>query len=88
VVDALVEGGLARRADDPADRRICRVQITAKGRSLVGRVKRGLVDEYEQVLRNVPPASREAVIQAVTDLLGAYEKRCGQESECGQIAQR
>jgi len=75
VVDALVEGGLARRADDPGDRRVCLVQITAKGRSLVGRVKRGLVNEYEQVLRNVPPESREAVIQAVTSLLSAYEER-------------
>ncbi len=80
VVDALVESGLVRRVDDPEDRRVCRVQISAKGRTLVARIQRGLVEEYERVLENVPPASREAVIQAITELLCAYEKRCGESS--------
>lgn len=82
VIDALFESGLVRRSDDPEDRRVCRVQITAKGKALVAKVQRGLVDEYEQVLQNVPPASREAVIRAVTELLSAYEKRnCGDRSD-------
>ena len=76
VVDTLVEGGLVRRIDDPADRRVCRVQLNAKGRTLLSKVQGGLIGEYEEVLRNVPPASREAVINAVTDLLSAYESRC------------
>ena len=82
VVDALVESGLVRRVDDPEDRRICRVQISAKGRTLVTRIQRGLVEEYERVLENVPAASREAVIQAITELLYAYEKRCGESGAC------
>lgn len=77
VVDALFESGLVRRVDDPEDRRICRVQISAKGRALVAKVQKGLVEEYERVLQNVPAASREAVIQAVTSLLAAYDERCG-----------
>lgn len=77
VVDALVESALVRRVEDPEDRRVCRVQISAKGRKLVARVQGELVEEYERVLENVPAASRDAVIQAVTDLLIAYEKRCG-----------
>ena len=75
VVDGLVEGGLVRRVCDPNDRRVCLVQISAKGRALMEKVQCGLVQEYEQVLRNVPEESREAVIQAVSDLLAAYEKR-------------
>jgi DNA-binding MarR family transcriptional regulator len=82
VVDFLVESGLVRRVDEPGDRRVCRIRISVKGRTLVGKVQRGLVDEYEQVLRNVPSASREAVIQAITELLSAYEKRsCGENRD-------
>lgn len=77
VADALVEGGLVRRIDDPGDRRVCRLLITAKGRTLICRVQRGLIEEYERVLENVAPGSREAVIQAASDLLAACEKRCG-----------
>lgn len=79
VVDSLVESGLVRRADDPDDRRVCLVRLSAKGRALLARVQGGLIEEYEAVLRNVPTASREAVIQAVGDLLSAYEKRCRNE---------
>lgn len=75
VVDALVEEGWVRRVDDPEDRRVCRVQLSAKGRTLLTKVKGGLIGEYEDILRNVPPASREAVIKAVSDLLAAFEKR-------------
>jgi DNA-binding MarR family transcriptional regulator len=34
-VDALVKGGLATRVEDPADRRVRQVRITAKGKELV-----------------------------------------------------
>lgn len=83
VVDGLVESGLVRRVDNPADRRVCLIQVTAKGRSLIEKIHRGLIHEYEQVLRNVPEGSREAVIQAVSELLAAFEKRCGAEAGAG-----
>jgi MarR family 2-MHQ and catechol resistance regulon transcriptional repressor len=84
VVDPMVERGWVRRIDDPNDRRICRVQATAKGRQLMAKVKSDLVHEHEHVLRNVPPESREAVIQAMIDLLAAVEKRscCEKEACC------
>ncbi len=75
VVDHLVAEGWVRRGDDPDDRRICRVQITHRGRLLVEKVQRGLLAEYEQVLRAVPAESREAVIAAVGHLLAAFEER-------------
>jgi len=85
VVDPMVERGWVRRLEDPTDRRVCRIQATARGRSLVGRVRADLVGEHEKVLRNVPAESREAVIQAMTDLLAAFEqRRCCAAEECHQ----
>jgi DNA-binding MarR family transcriptional regulator len=75
VVDYLAACGLVRRSEDPSDRRICRLRIVGKGRALVARINGGLVQEYEEVLRNVVPESREAVIQAIADLLKAFERR-------------
>ncbi|MFQ5806705.1 MAG: MarR family winged helix-turn-helix transcriptional regulator [Phycisphaerae bacterium] len=75
VVDHLVANKLAARVADANDRRVCRVRITGKGRALVSKVHDGLIAEYEQVLRAVPPESREAVIQAVSQLLSAFEER-------------
>jgi DNA-binding MarR family transcriptional regulator len=83
VVDPMVERGWVRRVCDPDDRRVCRVQATARGRALVGRVRADLVREHENVLRNVPAESREAVIQAMTDLLAAFEqRRCCATDKC------
>ena len=57
---------------------MCRVQITAKGRSLVSRIHGELVKEHEQVLKAIAPENREAVIDAVTHLLTAFRQRQGQ----------
>lgn len=75
VVDQLVRSALAVRAEDAADRRICRIEITARGRALVATVRRELVQEYEGVLRGVPVESREAVIEALSCLLAAFKDR-------------
>jgi len=85
VVDPMVECGWVKRVEDPKDRRVCRVQATAKGRQLMDRVRADLVHEHKQVLRNVSPESRDAVIQAMTDLLAALQARkncCDTESCC------
>jgi hypothetical protein len=72
------------RLDDPNDRRVCRVQITKAGQTLVDRVRAEIVAEYEAVLRAVPPESREAVIDALSHLLAAFKQRQGSVTKpCG-----
>ncbi len=78
VVDYLVANRLASRVADSDDRRVCRVRITAKGRSLVSRIREELIDEHEQVLREIPAESREAVVAAMSHLLCAFNGRGGQ----------
>jgi MarR family transcriptional regulator, 2-MHQ and catechol-resistance regulon repressor len=77
VVNPLVSRGLAARRADPKDRRVCRVQITAAGRTLVARIQAEIVTEYETVLQGVPAPSREAVIVALSRLLAAFKQRQG-----------
>lgn len=75
VVDELVARGFVSRTADPRDRRICRVQSTARGRAAAARIRAGLVREYADVLRGVAPASREAVVRAIAHLLAAFQER-------------
>ena len=81
IVDRLVTQGLARRSEDPRDRRVCRVQITPKGRGLITRIRGELVKEHELVLREIPAESREAVISAMSHLLSAFKQRQQQRCE-------
>jgi DNA-binding MarR family transcriptional regulator len=75
IVDFLVANKLARRSADARDRRVCRVQITRQGRSLVSRIRAELVNEHELMLREIPAESREAVISAMSHLLAAFKQR-------------
>ena len=79
MVDQLVNKGLAVRVEDAADRRVCRVQISTAGRDLASKIRKELIREHRAVLREVPAGSREAVIEAVTRLLAAFQARRGEE---------
>lgn len=73
VVAQLVEKRLARRTPDPADRRICRVSLTARGRALWKRIEAELVENNMAVLRGVTPAERETLIRAIGQLSRATD---------------
>jgi len=75
IVDGLVGNKLANRVPDPDDRRVCRVRLSKKGKSLVAAIRADLVREYEKVLREIPNESREAVIAAISHLLEAFRAR-------------
>jgi len=80
VVDRLVNAGLANRQADPDDRRVRRVAITRRGEQLVATIRGELIGEYERVLREVPTAHRDAVIEAIGRLLAAFQERQSEES--------
>jgi DNA-binding MarR family transcriptional regulator len=80
IVDHLVTNRLAKRSEDPRDRRVCRVQITRQGRALVSRIRGELIKEHELMLREIPAESREAVISAMSHLLSAFKQR--QQRRC------
>ena len=65
VVDQLVGRSLAKRVTDPDDRRVCRVQPTARGRALWRRLEHELLEIDEEVLRTLSSSEREALIRAL-----------------------
>lgn len=88
VVDRLVEDGLAVRSTDSSDRRVHRVRITDTGDRLVHQIRSNLVAEQRDVLQQVPPASREAVISAVRRLLDAFRARQARSCACSEPTEK
>lgn len=83
MVDQLVAKGLVDRVEDAADRRVCRVKISAAGREVASRIRKELIGEHRAVLGEVPEESREAVIEAVSRLLAAFQSRRGEAPSVG-----
>jgi len=75
MVDPLVERGLVARGGDPSDRRVCRIELTARGRSCIEAIREDLAVEYGEVLARVPAAHRESVIAAVGAMLELFTAR-------------
>ncbi len=84
LIDALVSAGLVSRVREERDRRVCCVKITRKGRALASRIRARLIAEYKEVLRAVPAASREAVVETISRLLAAFRAR--EEPPCSARA--
>jgi DNA-binding MarR family transcriptional regulator len=57
LVDRMEQAGWVERLDDPADRRIKRIRITAAGRKLLDRVDAAYIRKVEQVMH--PLTARE-----------------------------
>jgi DNA-binding MarR family transcriptional regulator len=57
LVDKLIRRGFARRRRDRVDRRVVRLELTAKGRRLIGRAPRPLEGVLPDALKRLPPAA-------------------------------
>ena len=71
-VDALVQRGYVRRAEDSADRRVKRLSLTAKGRRTIDRLLEIRVAELGAVLETLTDDERERLARALEPIL---EKR-------------
>lgn len=86
-VQRLAEAGLVAREDDPADRRVYRLKLTAEGRRVVDRLESRLQKAESQLLaplnaegRQAFRAQLEAVIAGAADL-GALRTRRGRDGD-------
>lgn len=77
LVDRLAGAGLVARVTDTADHRVCRVHATEAGLGLYGQIRADLIAEQARVLRGLPAAAREPVIEALGRLLDAFRGRQG-----------
>jgi DNA-binding MarR family transcriptional regulator len=84
-VDGLVKAKMATRVEDPADRRVRRVKITAKGKELVDRLVTVRQAGMEAFVATLTPAQRRKLDAAVDalmdreDIAQTYEHLKGSE---------
>jgi len=64
-VDELVRKGFVQRKPDAEDRRVVRVELTNQGREVRSILEGALQDFYKQVLDEIPPDERVALLHAL-----------------------
>ena len=75
LVDGLEEKGYVRRASDPDDGRAVRLEVTARGRTVLARIERDLLEEQKRLVRDFTPEVRRATAQLVLRLAQATKAR-------------
>lgn len=70
LVDRMEKAGWVRRADDPADRRVYRVQLTATGKKL----RQKVAPAYSEVVRQVTARLGERQMRDTVALLGTLRE--------------
>jgi DNA-binding MarR family transcriptional regulator len=73
IVDRLVGMGLIERTEDPSDRRVRQVRLTARGRSLVARGVEARLAWVRQLARRLPPRELGEIVEALEHVTRAAE---------------
>jgi DNA-binding MarR family transcriptional regulator len=68
IVDALLRRGWVERREDPDDRRMKRVGITAAGREIVDRIETARLVGLEEYAASLTPEQRTRLSSALSDL--------------------
>jgi DNA-binding MarR family transcriptional regulator len=73
LVDQLVDKGLAERQSAAWDRRVCQVNLTAAGSTLLSTIQGELLLREQAILQRIPAGARDHVIWAVEALAHAVD---------------
>ncbi len=73
-IDPLVAKGLVSRTIDDTDRRIVRIELTAKGLETRKAIQDSLRDFFVMVLGEIPEENRSAVLSSMEELTAAFRK--------------
>jgi DNA-binding MarR family transcriptional regulator len=73
MIDGLAGRSLIERPESPADRRRVELRLTARGNSLVDRVRGETVAKFAERFETMPPADREKLISALELLRKAIQ---------------
>ena len=68
-IDALVQRGYVRRAEDTTDRRVKRLSLTAKGRRTIERLMEIRARDFEAALETLTDEERERLARALEPIL-------------------
>ena len=70
----LVGAGLIERGEDPSDRRAVVISLTEDGREVVAAVTRARRDNVATLLRSLPPARRDQIVDLLDEFAALAEK--------------
>ncbi|MDD5544753.1 MAG: MarR family transcriptional regulator [Acidobacteriia bacterium] len=73
VLDQLEKKAYVRRTPAPEDNRAWKLRLTARGRKLLEKTRALSIGQEMEVLKQVPAASRQHVVQAIRSLLQAVD---------------
>jgi DNA-binding MarR family transcriptional regulator len=79
IVDRLAGMGLIERSEDPTDRRVRRVRLTAKGRGLVARGVKARIAWTRGLARRIPSGELKTIIEALERLTQAADALAREE---------
>ncbi len=74
LVDRLIAQGLAARRGDPEDRRVVRVNLTAKGRSVLANIWEQKRRVIAQLFGQISPADRAHYLKALEQVVRVLSK--------------
>lgn len=77
VLDLLVAAKLVERRADPVDGRVSRVQLTARGRTLVAKIEQAFEALRRELLADVPDADLATALRVAEQLEDRFTRRRG-----------
>jgi DNA-binding MarR family transcriptional regulator len=80
LADRMARRQLIVRRPDPDDRRIVRLEVAKRGRSLLERLEQGSIDHFGKLIERMTPAEREAlatILRAFVRLTAEHSLRKG-----------
>jgi putative acetyltransferase len=87
VVDSLVKNGLAKRDENPADRRAIVINLTPAGRRYAAGINRYCDEKYRKLFRLIPPQEHTAVVRAIDTLTRAFDQFGAEPGPCLPVSE-
>jgi DNA-binding MarR family transcriptional regulator len=85
VVDFLVKKGLAKRDENPADRRAIVINLTPSGRKYAAGINRYCDEKYRKLFRFIPAPEHAAVVRAIDSLARAFDQFGAEPGPCPPV---
>jgi DNA-binding MarR family transcriptional regulator len=87
MIERLVQQGLLERSEDPKDRRMRQVLLTARGRALAEESVRARQSWMRAVIRKLTPAQQKEIVAALSILTAAAQSlEPGEQAEHDPVA--
>lgn len=88
LIPKLETAGLMRRLVVEGDRRVCRVEVTTKGRRLLERIRSERNDALSRLLRDLDARERDSVFQALPVLEALADRMLERQPAAATVARR